>query len=36
MKEIMSNKRTQGWHRVLAVTVGSLLSVACSHCCVGS
>ncbi len=28
MKEIMSNKRTQGWHRVLAVTVGSLLSVA--------
>ena len=28
MKEMMSNERTQGWQRVLAVTVGSLLSVA--------
>lgn len=28
MKEMMSNERTQSWRRVLAVTVGSLLSVA--------
>ena len=28
MKEMMSNERTQSWLRVLAVTVGSLLSVA--------